>query len=192
MVRKPLAMQETQEKGIWSLGQEDVLEEGTATYYSILVWKIPGTEEPGKLQPLGSESQTRLKRLSTQDSTWLKYSLLINFSFPPCSKVFGDYVFRKVLSVIASHTGNHYIVTFIIKLCVLPPCAALSHSVMSNSLWPHELQLARLLCPWIISRQKYWSGLPFPPPGIESLPHPGIELRSPILQADSLQSEPPG
>ena len=40
------------------------------------------------------------------------------------------------------------------------------------------------------SRQEYWSGLPFPPPG--DLPDPGIEPRSPTLQVDSLQSEPPG
>ena len=40
------------------------------------------------------------------------------------------------------------------------------------------------------SRQGYWSGLPFPSP--EDLPHPGIEARSPALQADSLLSEPPG
>ena len=40
------------------------------------------------------------------------------------------------------------------------------------------------------SRQEYWSGLPFPPPG--DLPDPGIKLRSPALQADSLPSEPPG
>ena len=39
-------------------------------------------------------------------------------------------------------------------------------------------------------RLEYWSGLPFPSPG--SLPDPGIELRSPALQADSLPSEPPG
>ena len=40
------------------------------------------------------------------------------------------------------------------------------------------------------SRQEYWSGLPFPPPG--HLPNPGIELRTPALEADSLPSEPPG
>ena len=38
-------------------------------------------------------------------------------------------------------------------------------------------------------RQEYWSGLPFPSPG--DLPNPGIELRSPVLQADALPSEPP-
>ena len=40
------------------------------------------------------------------------------------------------------------------------------------------------------SGQEYWSGLPFPSPG--DLPDPGIEPRSPALQADSLPSEPPG
>ena len=39
-------------------------------------------------------------------------------------------------------------------------------------------------------RQEYWSGLPLPSPG--HLPHPGIEPRSPALQADYLLSEPPG
>ena len=39
-------------------------------------------------------------------------------------------------------------------------------------------------------RQEYWSGLPFPSPG--DLPDPGIEPRSPALQADALPSEPPG
>ena len=39
------------------------------------------------------------------------------------------------------------------------------------------------------SRQEYWSGLPFLPPG--DLPNPGLESRSPALQADSLPSEPP-
>ena len=40
------------------------------------------------------------------------------------------------------------------------------------------------------SKQEYWSGLPFPSPG--DLPDPGIEPRSPALQADALLSEPQG
>ena len=40
------------------------------------------------------------------------------------------------------------------------------------------------------SRQEYWSGLPFPSSG--HLPDPGIKPRFPVLQADSLPSEPPG
>ena len=40
------------------------------------------------------------------------------------------------------------------------------------------------------SRQEYWSGLPFPSPG--DLPNPGMEARSPALQAGALPSEPTG
>ena len=40
------------------------------------------------------------------------------------------------------------------------------------------------------SRQEYWSGLPFPSPG--DLPGPWIRPGSPVLQADSLPSQPPG
>ena len=38
---------------VWSLGQEDSLEEEMATYSSILAWRIPRTEEPGKQQSMG-------------------------------------------------------------------------------------------------------------------------------------------
>ena len=58
-----------------------------------------------------------------------------------------------------------------------------------------------LVTPWTVAcqaplsmglfpRQEYWSGVPFPSPW--DLPHSGIELRSPALQADSLPSELPG
>ena len=52
MVKNLPVMQE-----IWvqSLGQEDPLEKGMATYSSILAWRIPLTEEPGRLQSMGSQ-----------------------------------------------------------------------------------------------------------------------------------------
>ena len=43
----------TRETWVQSLGQEDPLEKGTATHPSILAWRIPWTEEPGGLQPMG-------------------------------------------------------------------------------------------------------------------------------------------
>ena len=46
-------------------GQEDHQEEGMATHSSILAWRIPWAEDPGELQSIGSQSQTRLKQLST-------------------------------------------------------------------------------------------------------------------------------
>ena len=39
---------------VQSLGWEDSLEEGMATHSSILAWRIPSTEEPGRLQSMGS------------------------------------------------------------------------------------------------------------------------------------------
>ena len=48
------AVQELKEMQVWSLGWEDPLEEGTATHSSILAWKIPWTEEPGRPQSSGS------------------------------------------------------------------------------------------------------------------------------------------
>ena len=49
------AMQDSQETQVQSLGQKDPLEEGTATHSSILAWKIPWTEEPVRLQSIGSQ-----------------------------------------------------------------------------------------------------------------------------------------
>ena len=49
-VKNLLTMQET---WVPSLGQEDPLEKGMATHSSILVWRIPWTAEPGRLQSMG-------------------------------------------------------------------------------------------------------------------------------------------
>ena len=48
-------MQETQETQVWSLDLEDPLENEMATQFSIVAWEIRWTEEPGKLQSLGSQ-----------------------------------------------------------------------------------------------------------------------------------------
>ena len=57
-------------------------------------------------------------------------------------------------------------------------------SLFRPTLWPRGLQSMGF------SRPEYWSGQPFPSSG--DLPNPGIEPRSPALQADSLTAEPPG
>ena len=58
-------------------------------------------------------------------------------------------------------------------------------SALAGGFFAHQVPLSKEF-----SRQEYWSGLSFPSPG--DLPDPGIEPRSPALQADSLPSEPPG
>ena len=65
MVKNLPAMHETQ---LCSLSGEDPLEEGMATHSSMLAWKIPWTEEPGRLQ------SSRYQRV--------KYDWVTNFHFP--------------------------------------------------------------------------------------------------------------
>ena len=52
MVKRLPAIRETQ---VRSLGWEDLLEKEMATHSSILAWKIPWTEEPSRLQSMGSQ-----------------------------------------------------------------------------------------------------------------------------------------
>ena len=54
LVKNSPAMQETWEAWVQSLGWEDPLEKGMATHSSILAWRIPWTEEPGRLQSMWS------------------------------------------------------------------------------------------------------------------------------------------
>ena len=67
-----------QETWIWSLGQEDYLEEEIATHSSILTWRIPLTEEPNRLQSINSQ------RLDTSNHT-LGFAGGVNSTEPPAN-----------------------------------------------------------------------------------------------------------
>ena len=64
---------------------------------------------------------------------------------------------------------------------------SLSHVRLFGTLWTVAHQAPPSMG---FSRQEYWSRLPFPSTG--DLPNPGVEPRSPALQADTLTSQPPG
>ena len=64
---------ETKETQIRSLGREDPLEKGMATHLSILSWRIPWTEEPGRLQSTRSKELDRTEQLTL---------------FPECANLF--------------------------------------------------------------------------------------------------------
>ena len=95
------AMQET---WIWSLGWEDPLEEGMATHSSILVWKIPWTEEPGGLQSTG------LQRVGhdwvTQHSTALERYLGKYCLFPETHSTIAPEVCAWIIDVLRRETGG--------------------------------------------------------------------------------------
>ena len=100
---------------------------------------------------------------------------------------------HNVLTCITSHSNHSRTLQLCSSQIHSPPCSQKwkwSRSVVSHSLWPHGLTIAYQAPQSMgFSRQEYWSGLPFPSPG--DLPNPGIEPRSPALQADALLSEPP-
>ena len=75
----------------------------------------------------------------------------------------------------------------IIDIYILCCAQSLSRVQLFTTPWvvAHQAPLSMEL-----SKQEYWSKLPFPSPG--DLPNPGIECGSPSLQADSLPFEPPG
>ena len=70
-VNKLPAMQET---WVQSLGGEDHLEKDMATHSSLLAWRIPWTEEPGRLQLMGCKELDSTEQLThTQSSTLVKF-----------------------------------------------------------------------------------------------------------------------
>ena len=95
--------------------------------------------------------------------------------------------------IMARLEGGEQVSTFFPRMSILYVCFSIK--------WVKLLSRVPLFrTPWTIayqappsmgfSRQGYWSGLPFPTPGY--LPDPGMEPRSPALQADTLPSEPLG
>jgi len=167
-----------QEMRVWSPGREDPLEEEMATHSSIQAWRIPRTEEPGRLQSMGS------KRVITTEHAHTEHKDVKDISFFP--------VPHPALGTNKTRKHVH-------KL-------AFSEVLTLAKVWDEKwkmkvksLSRVRLFAtPWTVayqappsmgfSRQECWSGLPFPSPG--DLPDPGIEPGSPILQADALPSEP--
>ena len=67
MVKNPPAKQETW-AWVQSLGREDPLEKEMATHSSILAWRIPGTEEPGRLTSLGWQRVDATERVNNDSS----------------------------------------------------------------------------------------------------------------------------
>ena len=76
MVKNPPAMQETQETWVWSLGQEDLLEEGIATHSSILAWRIPWLRSLTDYSPQGHKeldtTEVTEHTHMRQDSSWIR------------------------------------------------------------------------------------------------------------------------
>ena len=102
-------MQERQEMQVQSLGQEDPLEKGMATHFSILAWRIPRTEKPGRLQSKGS----RRVRHSWSDLACTGICSTIFFNMHIISDIqFYDFLlaflFLKIFGQAAWHVGSWF------------------------------------------------------------------------------------
>ena len=78
-VKNQPAMQETQETWVQSLGWEDPLEKELATHSSNLAWKIPRTEEPGRLQSMGCKGSDMTERLTHTVCSGIPLNLMYCF-----------------------------------------------------------------------------------------------------------------
>ena len=156
------------ESWVWSLGREDPLEKEMATHSSTLAWKIPWTEECGRLQSMRSQ---RVGHDWTNSLSLFCDPMDCSLSGSP----FPGTLRARTLEWVAISFSN-----------------ASKWKVKVKSL--SRVQL--FVTPWTVayhtplsmgfSQQEYWSGLPFPFP--EDLPDPGIERESHLLhwQEDSL------
>ena len=149
MVKRLPAMQETR---VQFLGWEDPLEKEMAIHSSTLAWKIPWTEEPDRLQSMGSQR--------------VRHDWATSLSFP---------FTRAHVFMITTHPWNpselsHGLYSLEVKWSEVK---SLSRVRLFATPWTVAYQAPQSM---EFSRQEYWSGLPFPSPG--DLPNPEIEPTS--------------
>ena len=79
-------LSEVQETWVWSLRWEDPLEEGMETHFSILTWRLPWTEEPGRLKSMGSQRvghdwATKHTHTHTYTYSWPLDNMVLNWLY---------------------------------------------------------------------------------------------------------------
>ena len=148
MVKNPPAIRNT---WVSSLGQEDPLEDSMATNSSILAWRIPWTEEPGKLQSMGSQRVGHdwatydydydisfIKRNKLRCKTmkfWKKYQICKKKKEKKKERLRilrNNFLRAQCLRILSKKTSCAYII-------LQSPCLCVFHSVVSDSLRPHGL-----------------------------------------------------
>ena len=114
LVKTLPAMQETQ---VWSLGWEDPLEKEMATHSNILAWRIPWTDEPGRLQSRG------LQRVGYN---------LANKPPPPC-------IYSPYFSLFWGCVSRHTLCPLLLSFSLLAASSTILLSLRSKSKWKIKL-----------------------------------------------------
>ena len=113
-----------QEMWVWSLGWEDPLKKEMATYSSILAWKIPWTEEPGRLQSMGSQKnnftakQQQLQQQNDQSLTLLRAWFHESFFGASLTLVLFMSIWFCVYKNLVHYCGHIHAHTHIFLACV--------------------------------------------------------------------------
>ena len=154
------------------------------------------TGRPGVLRFMGSQ---RVGHDWATELTELTEHPIINFWFN--SIIVREYILCDFSCLEFVNILFYVLNTAYLKVCSI--CTWKEHVVYHCWIEEEVSSLSRVwlfAAPWTVahqahpslgfSRQEYWNGSPFPSP--EELPYPGIEPRSPALQAGALPSEPPG
>ena len=159
---------------VQSLGWEDSLEKGKATHFSILVWRIPWTVIVHGV----AKNQTQLSDFHFPYTVFLESE--VAQSCPTlCDPVDCSPPGSSVHGILQARILEWVAISFSIQV--------LSSIQFFVTLWTVAIQVSLSMR---FSRQEYWSGLPFPPPGY--LPNPGIKPMSPALVDRFFTTEPPG
>ena len=104
------AMQET---WVWPLGREDALEKEMANHSSILAWEIPWTEEPGRLQSMGSQTVGH----NWVNNTFIECTLSLYVCLQCPSQAFparGEYSFLKLIFCYYYFLSYYFILTYLL------------------------------------------------------------------------------
>ena len=151
VVKNLPAMQETR---VWSLDWEDPLEKEMATHSSILAWRIPWTEDPGRLQSLGLQ---RI-RLNWATNTFTSFFYLVASHSSLCSKLMSfntnfswwsagnDFVAHSIFFL---PIGLFCLISNSFFLCLPSPCSFCPTHWGCVSPWTHSSP-ALLLAPWYL------------------------------------------
>ena len=133
-------------KEIWvkSLGWEDPLEKQISTHSSTFAWKIPWTEKPGGLQPVGSQ-RVRHDWATSLTLAWIRLPIFtahrINLKLKQNSAWSGHYLVHSLIlhwyALCSSYTGFH----FVPENKTLPTKSSVPTTllVQCSLLWPHWL-----------------------------------------------------
>ena len=132
LVKNPPAMQETQ---VWSPGGEDPLEKEMATPCTILAWKIPRTEKPGRLQSMWSQKVEH--NLATKPPICSPSILFVLFG----ADVLGQWHLLGTLSISYCEPASvTYMLQFWIKFTWRLPCGPVVKTLPSNAgVWVQSL-----------------------------------------------------